>query len=215
MKKKCTAASFEKRGEGGSAWGFLLIVRSGKRIHCPGTAEEAAALARRGVSHGAVATADDDVLLISRQGMSVRFTASDHALRPMGRSTSGVRGMNFRDGDALLSASRIGDDGGFVFVVTEGGYAKRTDVTEYRVQQRGGFGIKVAKLAGLPPAVVERARAILGELEKSEREKPVAALVDDLPLFAAQLRSPANPVSLRPRTMFWTRPTKTANPDAR
>jgi DNA mismatch repair protein MutS len=52
------------------------------------------------------------------------------------------------------------------------------------------YGIQVAKLAGLPPAVVERARAILGELEKSEREKPVAALVDDLPLFAAQLRSP-------------------------
>ncbi|MGK0741177.1 DNA gyrase subunit A [Leucobacter sp. Z1108] len=92
-----------------------------------------------------IATADDDVLLISRQGMSVRFTASDQALRPMGRSTSGVRGMNFREGDALLTASTI-TEGGYVFVVTEGGYAKRTAVDEYRVQQRGGFGIKVAKL---------------------------------------------------------------------
>ncbi|MEN5083816.1 DNA mismatch repair protein MutS, partial [Bosea sp. TWI1241] len=55
------------------------------------------------------------------------------------------------------------------------------------------YGIQVAKLAGLPPAVVERARAILSELEKSEREKPVAALVDDLPLFAAQLRAPPPP----------------------
>lgn len=61
------------------------------------------------------------------------------------------------------------------------------------------YGIQVAKLAGLPPAVVERARAILGELEKTEREKPVASLVDDLPLFAAPLRrqapspSPAEP----------------------
>src|SRR5690606_31870388 len=64
----------------------------------------------------------------------------------MGRSTSGVRGMNFRDGDALLAASRLVDDEGFVFVVTEGGYAKRTEVEEYRVQQRGGYGIKVAKL---------------------------------------------------------------------
>lgn len=53
------------------------------------------------------------------------------------------------------------------------------------------YGIEVAKLAGLPPAVVERARAILSELEKSEREKPVAALVDDLPLFAVQVRRPA------------------------
>lgn len=89
--------------------------------------------------------AGDDVLLISRHGMSVRFTATDQALRPMGRSTSGVRGMNFRDGDALLAASTI-SDGGYVFVVTEGGYAKRTEVAEYRVQGRGGYGIKVAKL---------------------------------------------------------------------
>lgn len=92
-----------------------------------------------------IAGAEDDVLLISRQGMSVRFTASDQALRPMGRSTSGVRGMNFRAGDALLAASTI-REGGYVFVVTEGGYAKRTEVDEYRVQQRGGYGIKVAKL---------------------------------------------------------------------
>lgn len=93
-----------------------------------------------------IAEAGDDVLLISRQGMSVRFTASNDALRPMGRSTSGVRGMNFRDGDALLAASTITDDTGYVFVVTEGGYAKRTAVDEYRVQNRGGYGIKVAKL---------------------------------------------------------------------
>ncbi|MBK0421990.1 DNA gyrase subunit A [Leucobacter sp. CSA2] len=93
-----------------------------------------------------VAEAENDVLLVSRHGMSVRFTASDQALRPMGRSTSGVRGMNFREGDSLLSASRIDETGGFVFVVTEGGYAKRTAVSEYRVQQRGGYGIKVAKL---------------------------------------------------------------------
>ena len=92
-----------------------------------------------------IADANNDVLLISRQGMSVRFTASDQALRPMGRSTSGVRGMKFREGDALLTARRIDDDG-YVFVVTEGGYAKRTAVDEYRVQGRGGYGIKVAKL---------------------------------------------------------------------
>ncbi|MGV8970060.1 MAG: DNA gyrase subunit A [Microbacteriaceae bacterium] len=88
---------------------------------------------------------DQDVLLVSRKGMSIRFTASDAALRSMGRSTSGVIGMNFRDGDQLLDASVVTDHG-FVFVVTEGGYAKRTSTDQYRVQNRGGLGIKVAKL---------------------------------------------------------------------
>ncbi|MBX3100791.1 MAG: DNA gyrase subunit A [Salinibacterium sp.] len=89
---------------------------------------------------------DADVLLVSRKGMSIRFTASDAAMRPMGRSTSGVIGMHFRDVDQLLSASVVSDSG-YVFVVTEGGYAKRTSVDQYRVQNRGGLGIKVAKLA--------------------------------------------------------------------
>ena len=87
-----------------------------------------------------------DVLLVSRHGMSIRFTASDAAMRPMGRSTSGVIGMHFRGDDALLSASVVGD-AGYVFVVTEGGYAKRTAVDQYRLQGRGGLGIKVAKLS--------------------------------------------------------------------
>jgi len=89
---------------------------------------------------------DQDILLVSRKGMSIRFTASDAALRPMGRSTSGVIGMHFRAEDQLLSASVVTDDG-YVFVVTEGGYAKRTSTDQYRVQNRGGLGIKVAKLA--------------------------------------------------------------------
>jgi DNA gyrase subunit A len=88
---------------------------------------------------------DQDVLLVSHKGMSIRFTASDAALRPMGRSTSGVIGMHFRDDDQLLDASVVSDSG-YVFVVTEGGYAKRTSADQYRVQNRGGLGIKVAKL---------------------------------------------------------------------
>ncbi|MBW4094049.1 MAG: DNA gyrase subunit A [Acidobacteria bacterium] len=87
----------------------------------------------------------DDLLLVSRKGQSIRFTATDEALRPMGRATSGVTGMKFRAGDELLAASVVTDDS-FVFVVTEGGYAKRTAVGEYRQQGRGGLGIKVAKL---------------------------------------------------------------------
>ncbi len=86
-----------------------------------------------------------EILLVSRKGMSLRFRADDSALRPMGRATSGVIGMNFRAGDELLGASVVAD-GGFVFVVTEGGFAKRTEVAQYRVQNRSGLGIKVAKL---------------------------------------------------------------------
>ena len=89
----------------------------------------------------------DDLLLVSRKGMSIRFSASDESLRPMGRDTSGNIGMHFRSGDQLLSASVINDvEGAYVFVVTEGGYAKRTSVDQYRPQNRGGIGIKVAKL---------------------------------------------------------------------
>ncbi len=93
-----------------------------------------------------LASAEDDLMLISRQGQSLRFTATDEALRPMGRATSGVTGMKFRDGDELLSANVVTDDS-YVFIVTAGGYAKRTQVDQYRVQGRGGLGIKVAKLA--------------------------------------------------------------------
>ena len=90
---------------------------------------------------------EDDLLLVSRKGMSIRFSASDESLRPMGRDTSGNIGMHFREGDSLLSASVINDvDGAYVFVVTEGGFAKRTSVDQYRPQNRGGLGIKVAKL---------------------------------------------------------------------
>ena len=89
----------------------------------------------------------DDLLLVSHKGMSIRFSASDESMRPMGRDTSGVIGMHFRKEDQLLSAEVINDaDETFVFVVTEGGFAKRTSVGEYRPQNRGGLGIKVAKL---------------------------------------------------------------------
>ena len=93
---------------------------------------------------------DDEVLLISRKGLSIRFPANDSELRPMGRATSGVTGMKFRPRDELLSMSviRAGavDDEHFVFTVTDGGFAKRTRVDEYRQQGRGGLGIKAMKL---------------------------------------------------------------------
>ncbi|WNB87618.1 DNA gyrase subunit A [Cellulomonas sp. ATA003] len=87
----------------------------------------------------------DDLILVSRKGQSIRFTASDEAMRPLGRATSGVTGMKFRPDDELLAMDVV-RPGAQLFVVTEGGFAKRTDVDEYRVQGRGGLGIKVANL---------------------------------------------------------------------
>jgi DNA gyrase subunit A len=91
-------------------------------------------------------SADDELLLVSRKAMSVRFTASDEALRPMGRATSGVTGMRFRDGDELLAMAVARPDG-TLFTVTDRGFAKRTDVSEYRLQGRGGYGTQAMKFA--------------------------------------------------------------------
>ena len=111
---------------------------------------------------------DDDILLVSRKGQAIRFRADDSQLRPMGRATSGVTGMKFRTGDEVLSMSVIRADqvaaeaeadasGGaevavdvqpqYVFTMTDGGFAKRTRITDYRQQSRGGLGIKTMSLA--------------------------------------------------------------------
>ncbi|WP_281361982.1 DNA gyrase subunit A [Nakamurella aerolata] len=89
-------------------------------------------------------SADDDLLLISAEGQSIRFHATDDALRPMGRATSGVLGMRFREGDELLSLDVAREDG-FVLVATSGGFAKRTAMEEYPVQGRGGKGVLTIK----------------------------------------------------------------------
>ena len=114
---------------------------------------------------------DDHILLVSKKGQAIRFLSTD--LRPMGRATSGVTGMKFREGDELLSMSVIrgeqiaaeeaaqkraaeageSTEAGdlpdvkeqYVFTITDGGFAKRTPISEYRVQTRGGLGIKTMK----------------------------------------------------------------------
>ena len=101
----------------------------------------------------ALVRATDDVVLVSRLGQAIRFRADDIQLRPMGRATSGVTGMKFRGEDQMLSMSVIpaeeqtgeGESSHFIFTVTERGYAKRTAVVRYRLQGRGGIGIKVMR----------------------------------------------------------------------
>ena len=111
---------------------------------------------------------EDHILLVSRKGQAIRFQADDSQLRPMGRATSGVQGMKFREGDSLLSMSVIraaqveaeegaesagegspyfGVNPQYVFTMTDGGFAKRTRITEYRIQSRGGIGIKAMSLS--------------------------------------------------------------------
>ncbi|MEZ0364941.1 intein-containing DNA gyrase subunit A [Mycobacterium sp. pUA109] len=85
-------------------------------------------------------SADDDLLLVSANGQSIRFSATDEALRPMGRATSGVQGMRFNTDDYLLSLNVV-REGTYLLVATSGGYAKRTAIEEYTVQGRGGKGI--------------------------------------------------------------------------
>lgn len=111
-------------------------------------------------------SSEDDLLLISKKAQSIRFTATDDALRPMGRATSGVKGMSFRGGDELLSMSVV-RPGTFVFTATDGGYAKRTPVEEYRVQGRGGLGIKAAK-------IVEDRGSLVGALVVDETDEILA-----------------------------------------
>ncbi|MBA8793658.1 DNA gyrase subunit A [Friedmanniella endophytica] len=115
--------------------------------------------------------ATDDVLLISRKGQAIRFAADDNQLRPMGRATSGVAGMKFRDGDELLSLSVISneleEDNWFVFTVTDGGFGKRTRVSDYRQQGRGGLGIKAMRLS-------DERGSLVGGLVVAENDEIIA-----------------------------------------
>jgi DNA gyrase subunit A len=100
---------------------------------------------------------DDHILLVSRKGQAVRFVAGDDQLRPMGRATSGVSGMKFRDGDSVLSMSVIraaeaaheesDEDVQYVFTITDGGFAKRSRISEYRITNRGGLGVRAMQLS--------------------------------------------------------------------
>ncbi len=110
-----------------------------------------------------VVSESDDLLLVSRKGMSARFTADADTLRPMGRATSGVIGMRFREGDALLAMDVIRPDT-YVVTVTDGGYAKRTLVDEWAPKGRGILGVRAMKL-------VEERGALVGAMVCDEDDQ--------------------------------------------
>ena len=126
--------------------------------------------------------AEDHLLLISRKGMSIRFAADDESIRPLGRVTGGVTGMKFKEDDELLTMDVVQPDT-YVFVVTEAGYAKRTPVDEYRLQGRGGLGIRVAKITEqrgdlVGGLIVEDGEEVLVVME---RGKIVRSSIDEVP----------------------------------
>ena len=111
----------------------------------------------------ALVTDTDDLLLVSRKGMSARFTANDETLRPMGRATSGVIGMRFRGDDALLAMDVVRPDT-FVVTVTDGGYAKRTPISEWAPKGRGILGVRAMKL-------VEERGSLVGAMVCDENDQ--------------------------------------------
>lgn len=114
--------------------------------------------------------AEDDIIFVSKHGMSLKFRADDDQLRPMGRQTAGVQGMKFRDGDELLAMDVVwGDSDKDLFVVTNEGFAKRTALSEYRLQGRNGFGVKAVQL-------VEGRGFLVGALVVSEEDQVMAIM---------------------------------------
>jgi len=113
---------------------------------------------------------EDDLILVSRKGQSVRFHATDEALRPMGRATSGVTGMKFRDGDHLLSISVVpaGQDPD-LFVVFENGLAKRTQASDYPVKGRATLGVRVAQTS-------DRGGDLVGALTVAEDDEVMVVM---------------------------------------
>ena len=105
---------------------------------------------------------DEDLLLVSRQAQAIRFHATDEALRPMGRATSGVIGMRFSNGDQLLGMHVVRESAD-VLVATDGGYAKRTPVDQYPVQGRGGQGVLTARIVEARGELVGALMVLPGE----------------------------------------------------
>ncbi|MFL3623776.1 DNA gyrase subunit A [Bifidobacterium bifidum] len=118
----------------------------------------------------ALCNAADDIILVSKQGMSLKFVADNNQLRPMGRQTAGVQGMKFRGDDELLAMDVVPEDSKQdLLVVTNEGFAKRTAISEYRLQGRNGFGVKAVQLA-------EGRGSLVGALIVSEDDQVMAIM---------------------------------------
>jgi DNA gyrase subunit A len=94
---------------------------------------------------------EDDIFMVSRLGMTIRFTEAD--IRPMGRDAAGVRGMQLRSGDQVVSVDLARDDTS-ILMVTDAGYGKRTQLHHFHRQNRGGLGVRGIRLTAQRGRVV-------------------------------------------------------------
>jgi len=103
-------------------------------------------------------TGNDDVILTTKNGISIRFREKD--IRPMGRGAAGVKGIRLKKGDEVIGMDVIekndpkGTPKQYLLVVMENGYGKRTEISQYRLQGRGGSGIKTAKITSKTGPIV-------------------------------------------------------------
>ena len=155
--KKTALAEYDSPRQGG-----LIAVRL--------AADEETGEPTDGLIGAALCNAADDIILVSKQGMSLKFAADNDQLRPMGRQTAGVQGMKFRGDDELLAMDVVPEDSKQdLLVVTNEGFAKRTAISEYRLQGRNGFGVKAVQLA-------EGRGSLVGALIVSEDDQVMAIM---------------------------------------
>jgi DNA gyrase subunit A len=134
----------------------------------------------------------DEMSLVTEKGQAIRFKESD--VREMGRTAAGVAAMKLGKGDVIVSADVIkkGEGKTEILVVTEHGYGKTTPVKEYKVQKRGGSGIKTAKVTSKTGAIVGAAvilaeERIEGELVIMSKKGQVIKLpLKDVPVLGRQ-----------------------------
>ena len=163
--KKTRLAEYDSPRQGG-----LIAVRLMELGAAEGGEDGQDAVLTDELVGAALCNAKDDIILVSRMGMSVKFPANDETLRPMGRQTTGVQGMKFREGDELLSMDVVTEESDEdLLVVTDEGFAKRTALSEYRLQGRNGYGVKAI-------AMVEGRGSLVGALVVDEDDQIMAIM---------------------------------------
>ncbi len=109
----------------------------------------------------AVTDGSREVLLLTHNGIGIRFHEND--VRIMGRDAVGVRGIRLKDGDYVVGCELVDEEGGKLFSVTENGYGKRTDPSEFSTQNRGGLGVKAYQCTAKTGPVADVAMVKDGE----------------------------------------------------
>lgn len=176
--EKVTSVLAVRKEEWEGQWSLMMVTKNGIAKKCDATSfkdvrrsgliaitlkDNDSLISARFVGKG------DEVSFVTAQGQSIRFKESD--VREMGRSASGVAGMKLGKGDSIVSADVIDKahaKNSEILVVMENGFGKTTSVTEYKVQKRGGSGIKTAKVTSKTGDVIGAAVVYSEDREEGE-----------------------------------------------